>query len=89
MNFGKAVLLILFSVLFLIQTAVLIKNKKLISGILLTVIQGICALFAVNLIGSFIDVRIPVNFWTLSTSGLFGISGVIILLITDILFLTR
>ncbi len=89
MNSGKAVLLILFSVLFLIQTAVLIKNKKLISGILLTVIQGICALFAVNLIGSFIDVRIPVNFWTLSTSGLFGISGVIILLITDILFLTR
>lgn len=89
MNSGKAVLLILFLVLFLIQTAVLIKNKKLISGILLTVIQGICALFAVNLIGSFIDVRIPVNFWTLSTSGLFGISGVIILLITDILFLTR
>ena len=89
MNSGKAVLLILFSVLFLIQTAVLIKNKKLISGILLIVIQGICALFAVNLIGSFIDVRIPVNFWTLSTSGLFGISGVIILLITDILFLTR
>ena len=89
MNSGKAVLLILFSVLFLIQTAVLIKNKKLISGILLTVIQGICALFAVNLIGGFIDVRIPVNFWTLSTSGLFGISGVIILLITDILFLTR
>lgn len=89
MNSGKAVLLILFLVLFLIQTAVLIKNKKLISGILLTVIQGICALFAVNLIGGFIDVRIPVNFWTLSTSGLFGISGVIILLITDILFLTR
>lgn len=89
MNSGKAVLLILFSVLFLIQTAVLIKNKKLISGILLTAIQGICALFAVNLIGSFIDVRIPVNFWTLSTSGLFGISGVIVLLVTDILFLTR
>lgn len=89
MNSGKAILLILFSVLFLIQTAVLIKNKKLISGILLTAIQGICALFAVNLIGSFIDVRIPVNFWTLITSGLFGISGVIVLLVTDILFLTR
>lgn len=89
MNSGKAVLLIIFSVLFLIQTALLIKNKKLISGILLTAIQGVCALFAVNLIGSFIDVRIPVNFWTLSTSGLFGISGVIVLLVTDILFLTR
>lgn len=89
MNSGKIILALLFGTLFITQTALLIKSKKLILGILLTALQGICALFAVNLLGGFIDIRIPLNFWTISTSGLFGISGVIIILITDILFLTR
>lgn len=88
MNSGQIVLCLLLGSLFLIQTAFLIKSKKLILGIVLTLIQGICALLAVNLIGSFCGIRIPINFWTMGTSGIFGISGVIILLITDI-FLTQ
>jgi pro-sigmaK processing inhibitor BofA len=46
--------------------------------------QGICALFAVNFIGKFIDVHIPVNYWTLGLSSVGGVSGVILMLLCDI-----
>lgn len=89
MNSGKLVLLLLFGILFVAQSVLLFKNKKFLIGTLLTAVQGICALLAVNLIGTVIDVRIPLNFWSLGFSSLFGITGVIMMLFINVLFLAH
>lgn len=89
MNSGKIILIILFGVLFIAQTVLLLKNKKFILCSLLTAVQGICALLAVNLVGSLINIRIPLNFWSLGVSSIFGITGVIMMLFINILFLTH
>lgn len=89
MNSGKLILIILFGILFIAQTVLLIKSKKIVVCTLLTAIEGICALLAVNLIGSIINIRIPLNFWSLSCSSIFGITGVIIMLFINVLFLTQ
>lgn len=60
------------------------KSKKFFIYFLSTVLQGICALFAVNLIGKFIYVHIPVNCFTVGISSFGGVSGVIMLLLCDI-----
>ncbi len=89
MNSGKTILIILFGVLFIAQTVLLLKNKKFVLCSLLTAVQGICALLAVNLVGSLINIRIPLNFWSLGVSSIFGITGVIMMLFINILFLTH
>ncbi len=89
MNSGKLVLLLLFGILFVAQSVLLFKNKKFLIGTFLTAVQGICALLAVNLIGTVIDVRIPLNFWSLGFFSLFGITGVIMMLFINVLFLAH
>lgn len=89
MNSGKIILVILFGLLFIAQTVLLLKNKKFVLCSLLTAAQGICALLAVNLIGTLINIRIPLNFWSLGFSSIFGITGVIMMLFINILFLTH
>lgn len=89
MNSGKLILIILFGILFIAQTVLLIKSKKIVVCTLLTAIEGICALLAVNLVGSLINIRIPLNFWSLGVSSIFGITGVIMMLFINILFLTH
>lgn len=61
-----------------------IKSRRFLTAFLLTALQGICALFAVNLIGQYITVHIPVNGWTLGVSSVGGISGVIMMLLCDV-----
>lgn len=74
--------------LFLIYISVVLfsyyKSKKFFIYLLSTVLQGICALFAVNLVGKFISVHIPVNYFTVGVSAFGGTSGVILLLLCDI-----
>lgn len=89
MDSGKVILIILFGLLFIAQTVLLLKNKKFLLCTLLTAAQGICALLAVNLIGSFINIRISLNFWSLGFSSIFGIAGVIMMLFINVLFLTH
>ena len=75
---------IIFSIYAIIVFITYIKSKKFFTALLLTAMQGICALFAVNFIGKFIDVHIPVNYWTLGLSSVGGVSGVILMLLCDI-----
>lgn len=89
MNSGKIILILLFGIFLILQTVFLFKKKKFVLGTFLTAVQGICALLAVNLIGTVINVRIPLNFWSLGFSSLFGITGVIMLLFINVLFLTH
>lgn len=59
------------------------KSKRFFTALLFTALQGVCALFAVNLIGKYITIHIPVNAWTLGISSIGGVSGVIMLLLCD------
>ena len=59
----------------------LIKSGHFIRYLMLSAISGIGALFAVNLLTSLTGVSIALNYITLSVSALFGISGVIALVL--------
>ena len=59
------------------------KTKRFISAFVINLLQGICALFAINFLGQYISVHIPINGWTLGISSSGGISGVIMLLLCD------
>lgn len=65
----------------IVVTVVLIKSGRPIRYLLLSAISGIGALFAVNLLSSVTGVSIALNYITLGISSLFGISGVIGLLL--------
>ena len=61
----------------------LIKSGHFIRYLLLSTISGIGALFAVNLLTSVTGVSIALNYITLAVSGIFGISGVIALVLIN------
>lgn len=61
---------------------VLIKSRHFIRYLLLSAISGIGSLFAVNLLSCITGVSIALNYITLGISSVFGISGVIGLLLT-------
>ena len=84
MNSAKIFLGILFSIYVLINFFAHIKTKRFFVSVFLTALQGVCALFAVNLIGKYISIHIPVNVWTLGVSSVGGISGVIMMLLCDV-----
>ena len=61
----------------------MIKSKRFFTALFLSVLQGVCALFAVNLLGQYISIHIPINGWTIGVSSVGGISGVIMMLLCD------
>ncbi len=61
----------------------MIKSKRFFTTLFLTILQGICAIFAVNFIGQYIAIHIPINQYTLGVSSFGGISGVILMLLCD------
>lgn len=65
----------------LIVLLTLIKSRYFIRYLMLSAISGIGALFAVNLLTSLTGVSIALNYITLTVSSLFGISGVIALVL--------
>lgn len=84
MNSGKIFLGILLAIYLIAIFISYFKSKRFFTALLFTALQGICALFAVNLLGKYITVHIPVNAWTLGVSSVGGVSGVIMLLLCDI-----
>ncbi len=84
MSSAKVFLGILFFIYILIIFFAHIKSKKFFLSVFLTALQGVCALFAVNLLGKYISMHIPVNGWTIGVSSIGGISGVIMMLLCDI-----
>lgn len=65
----------------LIVLLTLIKSRHFIRYLMLSAISGIGALFAVNLLTSVTGVSIALNYITLAVSSIFGISGVIALVL--------
>ena len=74
-------MIIALAVSALIILVALIKSGHFLGYIILTALSGIGSLFAVNLLSSLTGVSIALNYITLSVSSVFGISGVIGLLL--------
>ena len=83
MQSTKIFLVIIFVIYVLSILITMIKTKRFFTTIFLTVLQGVCGLFAVNLLGQYIAIHIPVNFLTIGTSSIGGLSGVIMMLLCD------
>ena len=62
----------------------MIKTHHFFKSFMLSLVQGIAALFAVNLIGDFLNVHIALNMFSVSVGVLGGLPGIIFLLISNI-----
>ncbi len=62
----------------------MVKTHHFFRTLIISAIQGITALFAVNLIGDFIGVHIALNSFSLFVGGFGGLPGIIFLLINNI-----
>ena len=86
----KTIGIVLFYALLTVGVTVIIvtvlKTKRLISAVILSVLQGVGSLFAVNFIGTFIGVHLPVNAFSLSVTSVLGSSGTALLLFCQTLF---
>lgn len=74
-------LLILFSIIIL---AVMLRSKHFLSGLTLSALSGIACLFSVNILSAITNFTLAINPLTLGISGIFGVPGVIALLISRI-----
>lgn len=73
-----------FIVSSLIILITMYKSGHIIKSALLSVLQGASALFAVNFIGGFISVHLPLNIFSVTASSVGGLPGVIFLLVYDL-----
>ena len=64
--------------------ASMIRARKLVRYLLLSVASGVAALYAVNAVGLLTHMRLAVNWLTLGISAAAGPPGVIALLLADI-----
>ena len=74
-------LVLVFALGAFVVLVTLIKSGHLVRYLILSAISGIGALFAVNLLTYLTGVSIALNYITLAVSALFGISGVIALVV--------
>lgn len=79
------IILLLMAVSALIITLVCFKTKHFFKNFFLSAISGIGSIFAVNLLTAYTGVSIAVNYITLLIGGFFGISGVIAVIVSQIL----
>lgn len=83
MQSSKIFLAVIFGIWVLTVLIFYIKSKKFFTALFFCALQGVCALFAVNILGSFISIHLPINGWTIGISSFAGVSGVIMLLLCD------
>ena len=66
----------------------MLKRKCLIKGILSSAVQGVAALYAVNLVGLVTGTHIAVNWLTLGTAAVLGSPGAALILTVQTIFNT-
>ena len=64
----------------------MLRSRRGVRALILTVLQGGAALCMVNLLGTLSGVRIALNWVTLGVSAVFGTPGVVGLLLLQFLF---
>jgi len=85
MPFGiKSIVIFSFALIILTMLIFAFKSKHPIRCFFMTALQGFGAICAVNLVGIVSGITLPLNLITLSTGGLAGIPGVILLLCLNI-----
>ena len=83
MQSAKIFLGIIFVTYSIIILITMLRTNRFFAVLFLNILQGVCGLFAVNLLGQYISIHIPVNSWTIGVSSVGGLSGVIMLLMCD------
>jgi len=64
----------------------MLRSRRLLRYLLLSVLSGVAALYAVNAVGMLTSTRLAVNGLTLGVSAMAGPPGVVALLLMDVLF---
>ncbi len=83
MQSAKIFLGIIFAIYTIIILITMYRSKRFFTALFLNILQGVCGLFSVNLLGQYIAIHIPVNGWTIGVSSVGGLSGVIMMLLCD------
>jgi pro-sigmaK processing inhibitor BofA len=78
--YGIAVILLLF-IISAFKTPVRIISKLLLNSLL-----GLIALILVNSVGNYLSFHIPVNLYTIFTTGVLGIPGFVLVIILTRIF---
>ena len=64
----------------------MLRSRRLLRCLLLTVVSGVAALYAVNALGLLAGVTLSVNWFSLAVGALGGAPGVVALLLADTVF---
>lgn len=73
----------------LVILGAMLRSGHALKALLMSVLQGVAALFAVNVLGTLTGVTLAVNWWTLGISSLGGTAGVVFLLVFECNFVTE
>ena len=85
MNTLGIIAIIWLSVCAFILLILHIKSHKMIKSIFLNALLGFAAVFLINVTQKFTGVHIPLNWWTVGGSGIFGIPCVCGLVLSQII----
>ena len=86
MQFIKTSFIIILVVYIILLIYFSYKNGKVLRTLLISALSGILVFATVNLFSGISGVSIPVNFWTTTSSAVFGIPGVLGLLTLRLFF---
>ena len=81
----KIIIFVLAVCLIIVLTA-MIKSGNAVKSLIISALQGLISLTAVNLIGLLTNVSIPLNWYTISFASLFGLPSVISMLMMKLIF---
>lgn len=87
MEFKSISVLVMLGIFAFITILVMIKSKHFFKALVFSAIQGIAALFAVNLLSAATGVSLSVNALTLAISAVGGTAGVIGMLVSRLFLL--
>jgi len=82
MEFKSTAVIIMLAVFSLITFIVMFKSKNFFKALVFSALQGVAALFAVNLLSAATGVSLAVNGVTLALSAIGGTAGVVGMLIS-------
>jgi len=63
----------------------MLRSRRLVRYLLLSVLSGVAALYAVNAVGLLAGIRLAVNWLTLGVSAVMGPPGVAAMLLADVM----
>lgn len=86
LQYIKISFIILLSVYLLFLFYFSFKTKKTIKTLALSMFSGVIAFFVVNILSRFTGIYLPLNVYNLLSSSVFGIPGVLGLLLLRIFF---